>query len=126
MTTFLAIFLVVYLVIFAIAMLMLVAAVLLDIRDELRRKRAGRLVALCVLLALPGCASAPKVIETPNVCPAPRTPPSLPALPQSLPQLTIGPNDDPAVKLLQNRFDSQAQYGACLKELDTLRAFVTP
>ncbi|HKS97633.1 MAG TPA: hypothetical protein VJV74_16070, partial [Terriglobia bacterium] len=63
MTTFLAIFLVVYLAIFVVAMLMLVAAVLLDIRDELRRKRAGRLLALCILLALPGCATAPKVIE---------------------------------------------------------------
>ena len=122
----LTVFLIVYLAIFGLSLGYLAAAMMLDALDRWRARKARRFLALCFMLALPGCATAPKVVETPNICPAPRTPPSLPVLPQSLPPLTLGPSDDPAVKLLQNRFDSQAAYGACLKELDTLRAFVTP
>lgn len=91
------------------------------------------LIALCCIVWLHGCASVPRVITVPSVCPAPREQPAklmgelpdrLPALAESLPK-NWGP-EQAADALQQVRRESAAAYAACYESraglIDWIRA----
>lgn len=84
-------------------------------------KPANLLVLLCCTISLHACATTPRVVATPNVCPAKREQPlnlmrdipeRLPALAETLPK-NWGPAQA-ADSLQKLRRESGALYAACV------------
>lgn len=83
--------------------------------------------ALALALLLAGCASAPKLVTVPDVCPAlPKRPPQVATvLPEELPTLPANLEDAAAAgELLRVRVDSAAQYQACRANNEALRDWI--
>lgn len=126
---FLAMFLIAYIGVFFGFLTMVCYVACLEAWEGFQRKaarrRAHRLLALFLLATVAGCSILPpKVVSLPSACPAPRTPPPQRQLPESLPALVIGPTDDPAQAILQNRIASQQAYAECLQAVNELSQFI--
>lgn len=87
-------------------------------------KPANLLVALCCIVWLHGCAATPRVIATPNVCPAKREKPlnlmqpqpdRLPALEDSLPKDATPAQKADALQAV--RRESGRLYSECYESL---------